>query len=113
MLWYSSMTIRLKGTFLRRELPASRFPRFPLTNPAKCRDYFSRGLFRSCPIHGSDLQRAEQYKDNAKRFELLAHSRNLKGYLKDPGYADGRPPSFVPGHVPRITQLINKSNQLT
>ena len=96
---------------IRRELPAVAVPEVPSDEPAIWPLIISAaGYFEAVQFTSSDLQRAEQYKDNAKRSELLAHSRDLKGYLKDLDM-QMEVTSFVPSHVPRITQLINKSNQ--
>jgi FkbH-like protein len=68
------------------------------------------GYFETVQFTSADLERAEQYADNAKRADLSSKSRDLKSYLTDL-QMEMEVTSFVPGHRLRISQLINKSNQ--
>jgi FkbH-like protein len=98
-------------SIIRRELPAVAVPEVPAEEPAIWPLIISAaGYFETVQFTESDLQRAEQYKDNGRRSELRTNSRDLRAYLKDLE-TQMEVTSFVPSHVPRISQLINKSNQ--
>ncbi len=67
-------------------------------------------LFERFNITGEDLQRTEQYREEATRRNLLASAVDMDSYLSSLEMA-GTFREFNPIDLPRIAQLINKSNQ--
>jgi FkbH-like protein len=61
-------------------------------------------------VTAEDETRARDYKDEARRQELLASCTDMGAYLRSLGM-EGILSAFVPVDVPRIAQLVNKSNQ--
>lgn len=68
------------------------------------------GYFETIAFTDADLARANQYKENARRIELLEGSRNLDDFLRMLEMEISFAPFDVVGRK-RITQLINKTNQ--
>lgn len=69
-----------------------------------------RRLFEPRTITAEDLQRSEQYQREAERRVEMGSAADMDSYLKSlEMVATIRP--FRPIDVPRISQLINKSNQ--
>jgi len=67
-------------------------------------------LFESLSLTDEDRRRADTYRDNVQRTELAAGSTNLDDYLvRLRMKVDLR--SFDEANLPRIVQLINKTNQ--
>jgi len=66
--------------------------------------------FEPVRITKEDLERAIQYRQEVERKELLASVTDMEAYL-DSLQMEARIGEFQPLDVPRIAQLINKSNQ--
>ncbi len=67
-------------------------------------------LFERVQITGEDLRRTEQYREEANRTHLLNASVDMDSYLRSLEMV-GSFRDFNPIDLPRIAQLINKSNQ--
>lgn len=67
-------------------------------------------LFERSTITGEDLRRTEQYREEAARRVLLSSAVDMDSYLKSLEMV-GTFRGFNPIDLPRIAQLINKSNQ--
>ena len=67
-------------------------------------------LFETPSITEEDLTRAESYAANQKRTTLAAQITNIEDFLRSLDMRAILTP-YVPSHLERITQLINKSNQ--
>lgn len=67
-------------------------------------------LFEPITITGEDLRRTEQYKVEAERKSLESSAVDMDSYLESL-QMEGIFAEFNPVDLPRIAQLINKSNQ--
>jgi FkbH-like protein len=67
-------------------------------------------LFERTMITGEDVRRTEQYREEATRRSLLNTSVDMDSYLRSLDMV-GTFREFNPIDLPRIAQLINKSNQ--
>jgi FkbH-like protein len=67
-------------------------------------------LFERLSITGEDFARTEQYHDEARRRVLFSTTADMQSYLQSLEM-EGRLSPFNPLDLPRIAQLINKSNQ--
>jgi FkbH-like protein len=98
-------------SIVRHELPAVAVPELPVGEPALWPLIISvAGYFERAQITAEDIHRADQYSANAKRAEAISQSRNLKSYLTQLEMKL-EVTSFTSLQRPRITQLVNKSNQ--
>lgn len=98
-----------------RELVRSLLPMVSVPDlgedPAEYVSALSRtGLFETVSFSREDLARSEYYRSNARRVEFRGTFSDLSEYLQslDMVASIGQPDGF---HLPRIVQLINKSNQ--
>jgi FkbH-like protein len=66
--------------------------------------------FEPKSVTAEDLERVGQYQQEAQRLELLAAVTDMDAYLESLGM-ESAIREFRPVDVPRISQLINKSNQ--
>ncbi len=95
---------------VRRALPMVEVIELP-EDPAYFVEALARaGYFEAAAFSTEDRRRARYYADNAKRVELKRAAVDMDGYL------DGLEMVATVGgvddfHLPRIAQLINKSNQ--
>jgi FkbH-like protein len=67
-------------------------------------------LFEVSSLTKEDLDRVSLYKQDADRQQLLGQSTDMDSYLTSLGMI-GYLSKFLPVDAPRISQLINKSNQ--
>lgn len=67
-------------------------------------------LFERFSITGEDLQRTNQYQAEATRKNLMASATDMNSYLASLEMV-GTFTEFNPVDMPRVVQLINKSNQ--
>jgi FkbH-like protein len=96
---------------VRRELPLVAVPEIPCDEPAQWPLILAAaGYFDTAKFVKDDLRRAEQYSENAKRSNLMIRSRDLHSYLTELEM-EMEITSFIDSQRPRITQLINRSNQ--
>jgi FkbH-like protein len=95
---------------VRAELPMVAVPEVP-DDPA----YFVRtledaGYFEAVSFTTEDLSRAQQYQDNGRRVQALESATDMDSFLRSlsmvltVGQVDAQ-------SLPRVTQLINKTNQ--
>lgn len=95
---------------VRRTLPTVEVIEMP-EDPAHFVEALARaGCFEAVAFSAEDRRRARYYADNARRVELQRTAVDMAGYL------DGLEMTAAVGvvdafHLPRIAQLINKSNQ--
>jgi FkbH-like protein len=68
------------------------------------------GFFDPRSITSDDLKRGEQYQQQAARAQMLGSHADMKAYLASLEMRS-EISEFTPVDVPRISQLINKSNQ--
>lgn len=95
---------------VREALPALAVPELPEDPALIPRTVLSAGYFESVIFSQEDRARARQYRDNVKRAELQSKSRSIEDYLKSLDMVIRFAP-FTAAQLPRITQLINKTNQ--
>ncbi|MFC1459323.1 HAD-IIIC family phosphatase [Microvirga arabica] len=95
---------------MRQTLPMVAVPEVPEAVERYIACLGDAGYFEAVAFTGDDRQRTTQYKANSRRRELEASTTDLEGYLRS---LEMRltVSSFAPVDVPRITQLINKTNQ--
>jgi FkbH-like protein len=70
----------------------------------------SARLFEPLTVTAEDTERSEQYQQEARRQQLLTSCTDMKGYLQSLEMK-GIIREFRAVDAPRISQLINKSNQ--
>jgi FkbH-like protein len=102
----------VERNLVRRELPDVEVPELP-DDPARYAEALhATYLFESLSLTDEDRRRADTYRDNVLRTELAAGSTNLDEYLVSLRMkVDLRP--FDETNLPRIVQLINKTNQFS
>ena len=100
----------VERALVRRELPMVAVPEVPQEPALFVQTLDNAGYFETVSLTGDDLQRAEGYAANRHRKTALERSTDLDGFLlglemhlKIRG--------FVDVDMPRIEQLINKTNQ--
>jgi len=95
---------------VRRELPMVAVPEVEDDAATFARTLADAGYFEAVAITEDDLARGEQYRQNRERAALLSTATDLEGYLRE---LDMRLiwQLFDDVGLPRITQLINKTNQ--
>ncbi len=95
---------------VRAELPEVAVPEMP-SDPALYATTLHRTLlFESRSLTGEDRRRADEYRANAQRQTLQAASGDTDDFLQGLGmHIELRP--FDRTNLPRIVQLINKTNQ--
>jgi FkbH-like protein len=102
----------VERNLVRRELPDVEVPELP-DDPARYAEALhATYLFESLSLTDEDRRRADTYRDNVLRTELAEGSTNLDDYLVSLRMkVDLRP--FDETNLPRIVQLINKTNQFS
>lgn len=102
----------VERNLVRRELPDVEVPELP-DDPARYAEALhATRLFESLSLTDEDRRRADTYRENVLRTELAAGSTNLDDYLVSLRMkVDLRP--FDEANLPRIVQLINKTNQFS
>ena len=95
---------------VRRELPEVAVPEMP----EDVAEYPSRlaaaGYFEPVSFTSDDLARGRNYALNAERVAALGQSTDMDGYLRSLEMTLEATP-VGPTELPRVTQLINKTNQ--
>ena len=95
---------------VRRELPEVAVPELPedVADYAAC--VAAAGYFEAASFTADDASRGRSYALNAERAASLSQATDLEGYLR--GLAMTLTAASVDGAtLPRVTQLINKTNQ--
>ena len=95
---------------VRVVLPSVAVPELPEDPAFFSQTLLAAGYFEAVGFSGEDRIRAAFYQDNGKRIETLKKSSNLDDYLKSLDMEVNFAPFDKLG-TPRISQLINKSNQ--
>ena len=102
----------VERNLVRRELPEVAVPELP-DDPARYAEALhATYLFESLSLTDEDRRRADTYRENEQRTELAAGSTNLDEYLASLRMKVDLCPFDQP-NLPRIVQLINKTNQFT
>jgi FkbH-like protein len=95
---------------VRRELPTVAVPELPEDPALFARTLLAAGYFESTRFTSDDRKRNEQYRAEGLRANLAAQATDLESYLRSLDMTiEFRP--FAPVDRPRITQLVNKTNQ--
>lgn len=95
---------------VRQELPMVAVPEVGDDPSTYAQTVAEAGYFEALGITADDLARTAQYRENAERNALMADSTDLEGYLASLDMKlEWR--DFDRLGLPRVTQLINKSNQ--
>jgi len=95
---------------IRAELPQVAVPELPADPAQFARIIAAAGYFEAAAFSQDDRIRAKSYAAEAQRADVRATARNLEDYLQSLGMIIGACP-FDARNRPRITQLINKTNQ--
>jgi FkbH-like protein len=95
---------------VRQALPQVAVPELPSDAALYSRTLAAAGYFESVALSEDDLRRADFYRDNARRANLQKKAVDLESYLASLEM-EITFQSFDETGRPRITQLINKSNQ--
>ena len=95
---------------VRQELPEVAVIELPEDPAGYIRAVARSGVFEAVQCTGDDKQRAEQYRANAEREALRETATDLHSYLAGLEMQAQVAP-FTEASLPRITQLINKTNQ--
>ncbi len=95
---------------MRQELPMVDTPEVPVAPELYSRCLVDAGYFEAVALTEEDTQRAGQYAANAKRQRIESSATDLPSFLRDLQMTLSAGP-FAEVDVPRITQLINKTNQ--
>jgi len=95
---------------VRRELPMVSTPELPEDPALVPQCLADAGYFEAVTVTEEDRARSGLYRSNAVRAELEAQATDLESYLADLQMRLSWAP-FDPINLPRIVQLINKTNQ--
>lgn len=95
---------------MRRALPEVAVPELPEAPELYVRCLADAGYFETISFTAEDAARTAQYAANRERRELACRTPDLESFLRDLQMTLTVTP-FRPADVPRITQLINKTNQ--
>jgi len=95
---------------VREALPMVAVPELGEDASTYARTLLMAGYFESVAFTAEDLARADQYRGNADRAELLEGSRDLGQFLQSLDMKIRFAPFQAAGRK-RVTQLINKTNQ--
>jgi FkbH-like protein len=95
---------------VRAELPMVAVPEVPEDPAYFIRTLEDAGYFEAVSFTADDLSRARQYQDNGRRAQAMESATDMDSFLRSlsmvltVGRVDGQ-------SLPRVTQLINKTNQ--
>lgn len=95
---------------VRRTLPMVAVPEVPGAPELYVRCLADSGWFEAVAFTPDDARRGVQYAANTERRRLRAVTTDLDGFLRELAMTVSVAP-FRPIDLPRITQLINKTNQ--
>jgi FkbH-like protein len=95
---------------IRESLPMVAVPELPddVANYVSC--LAAAGYFEAVAFTSEDRQRAGLYAADAERDALLGSSQSMDDFLRGLGMSVAYGP-FTPVDLPRVVQLINKTNQ--
>ena len=100
----------MERDLVRRTLPQVAVPELPDDPALYARTLAAAGYFEALGFSDEDRQRADFYRDNARRLKLQAQTTDLDAYLASLEMVITFRPFDATGRT-RIGQLINKSNQ--
>jgi FkbH-like protein len=100
----------VERALVREFLPQVAVPELPDDPALYARTLAAAGYFEAIAFSAEDRTRAEMYEANARRVSLLGQATDLEAYLASLGMEIIFAPFDRTGR-PRISQLINKSNQ--
>ena len=95
---------------VRRELPQVAVPELPDDPALYARCLAQAGYFEALQVTDEDLERTRQYQETLSRESLRASATDLRSYLESLRM-ELRWQPFERIGLPRIVQLINKTNQ--
>ena len=95
---------------VRQMLPQVAVPELPTDPALYTRTLLAAGYFEAVTFSEEDRKRADFYSDNARRVSLQKQAGDLESYLQSLQMVMTLQPFNTIGR-PRISQLINKSNQ--
>jgi FkbH-like protein len=95
---------------VREVLPEVAVPELPEDPAFYARTLAAGGYFEAISFSAEDVNRAQFYKDNARRVELMGQTADMESYLRSLDMQLSLRPFDETGRA-RIVQLINKSNQ--
>lgn len=95
---------------VRRTLPAVAVPELPEGPELYARCLSDAGYFEAVSFTADDVKRNAQYAANRERRKLQSSATNIEEFLRDLQMTL-TVTAFQPADLPRITQLINKTNQ--
>jgi FkbH-like protein len=100
----------VERNLVRHHLPMVSVPELPSDPSGYVKAIEAELYFETTTFSPEDMARARYYRDNAERSELKASFKSQEEYLRnlDMAAETGSLDSF---HLPRIAQLVNKSNQ--
>ena len=95
---------------VRRELPMVAVPEMPAEPAEYIRALENYAYFETVSHSAEDAKRGQMYRENARRAEVRSSATSLDEYLASlEMVADSGPADEF--HLPRMAQLVNKSNQ--
>jgi FkbH-like protein len=100
----------MERDLVRKYLPEVAVPELPTDPSLIPRTLLAAGYFEAVHFSAEDKNRAKDYRANAKRVALREQSKNIDAYLYNLDMKASIQPFNYDG-LPRITQLISKSNQ--
>jgi FkbH-like protein len=100
----------MERDLVRRTLPQVAVPELPDDPALYARTVAAAGYFEALGFSDEDRQRADFYRDNARRLKLQEQTTDLDAYLASLDMVITFRPFDATGRS-RIAQLINKSNQ--
>ena len=95
---------------IRQEIPTVQVPELPADAALYAQTIASAGYFEALRITPEDEERSRQYQANAERTRSRDQVTDIESYLRSLAMQLTIQP-FREADVPRITQLINKTNQ--
>lgn len=95
---------------VRDALPSVAVPELPADPSLYSRVLLNAGYFETISFSEEDRQRSDQYQANAQRAGLSSGSRDMADFLASLDMTLEVGP-FTALSLPRVTQLINKTNQ--
>ena len=95
---------------VRQGRPSVQVPELP-EDPADCPAFLeAAGYFETVTFSEDDQKRTQMYREGAQRATLQTGAKNIQQYLESLEMIIACEP-FDPQHLPRIAQLLQRSNQ--
>jgi len=95
---------------VRQTLPDVSVPELPADPSLYATTVLNGGYFDAVSFSEDDVRRADQYRENANRAKQANSARNMEDFLASLKMTL-EVGSFEKIHIPRVTHLINKTNQ--